>query len=310
MSLLRPWFRLHDRAAADPALGPKWSALARLAQHGFPVPDAALLSADLFDLPQDDDLKRAVAACLPLPDVRDLVIWQRAAEGVRRLLEATPAPPALDGPLAAALDAIGPGPFAVRAAPIPHPGEAAVPTGLFDSYLNLIDPQGAVNALRSVWASRWGAAAQQERSGRPFRRFGVIVQQMALAEVSGVALSHAGGARREAVMVLAVWGLGEALASGIVAPDTFWASRSDGELLDLQREPRGLMAVARADGGVAVIPVPTVQQDLPTLRPRQVQELALLVLDCEQELGGPQTVEWAMTGGRFTLLGSRPQGSG
>ena len=123
------------------------------------------------------------------------------------------------------------------------------------------------------------------------------------------------------VVIEASWGLGSALVSGDVTPDSYVVSKVTGEIVKRtvsaklrqhQRNPAG--------GGVCVADVPPQLRDVPCLADAEILALADLGRRVTEHYGAPQDIEWAITetgpgadpsgagaGGRVVLLQSRPE---
>ncbi len=235
--------------ATDPwVAGGKAAALARLLGSGFDVPAFFVIPAAAF----------SPGAAGPVP-----------AAG-------------LAGPLATALDRLGPGPYAVRSSGRTEDGATASHAGQFRSLLD-VPAGGVLDAAAAVWASGFGAgpAAYAARTtGAKAEPPAIIVQRMVPARAAGVAFSADPlTGRRDRCLVSAVAGLGDRLVAGDVEGED-WA--------------------LAADGSVAAPPVAMV------LTEADARAVAALARRAEATLGAPQDIEWAFDGERLLLLQSRP----
>jgi pyruvate,water dikinase len=103
------------------------------------------------------------------------------------------------------------------------------------------------------------------------------------ARAAGIMFTRDPVQRRDRVVVEAVPGSGEALASGEAVPDHYELDRQTGTLVSQFVQPR----------------------PSPVLTPDELQELLALGRRIEQLFGAPQDLEWAF-GDRLYLLQSRP----
>jgi pyruvate,water dikinase len=120
------------------------------------------------------------------------------------------------------------------------------------------------------------------------------------------------------IVIEASWGLGSALVSGDVTPDSYVVSKVTGEIVrrtvaaklrQHQRNPAG--------AGVCVATVPAELRDVPCLADAEILALAGLGRRVSEHYGTPQDIEWAITGSgagaqadagqRILLLQSRPE---
>jgi rifampicin phosphotransferase len=223
---------------------------------------------------------------------------------------------------AAAAGALGPS-LAVRSSGVDEDGAARSFAGQHATLLG-VAPDAVADAVRACWVSLYAERALAYRGGGPAPgALAVVVQRLVRAEVSGVmfTINPTSGSWREMV-VEAVWGLGEALVSGRIAPHWYLVRRPRdlpravarvAERVRLQIVDRDLPAlperfVARDDGqGVEVAPTPPSLRGRATLDASAVRRLCRLGLRIERAMGGPQDVEWVReAGGAFLVLQSRP----
>lgn len=237
----------------------------------------------------------------------------------------------------AAARALGPV-LAVRSSGVDEDGGRRSFAGQYRSVLG-VAPEGVPAAVVAVWASRYGRSALAYRargSDGPSPGLAVLVQKQVAPASSGVmfTINPANGSWREMV-VEAVWGLAEGLASGQVAPHWYLVRRPrdlplDRALPGARRRwaPPRLLARAAArvrvhvvdrdlpelterivsrGGGTVSEPVPASLHGRPTLESTAVRRLCRLGLAIERELGGPQDIEWVREpGGGFVVVQARP----
>jgi pyruvate,water dikinase len=165
-------------------------------------------------------LGRALRAGLPVPDGFAL------SHAEAHALAETEADRA-EGTLASMLAGID-GPVAVRSSAVDEDGRDASFAGVHVSCLGVSGPRAVHEAVRACVASASGPGARAYRLRLGLgeeARCAVIVQRMVDARAAGVLFTRdpLGGA--DLRVVEASWGLGEAVVSGLVAPDRFWIDR-------------------------------------------------------------------------------------
>ena len=166
-----------------------------------------------------------------------------------------------------AADAVNDRRYAVRSSG-PHEDQAHEAGA--GRYTTVLDVRGA-DALREAIAQCFASGG-----GRPM---GVIVQELVDADVAGVAFTANPVTGADEVVIEAVAGLGERLVSGEATPQE-WT-----------------IADARATTSVGASgPLDEAAARVVASWARQAAEL----------FGGPQDIEWAIAGGRFSMLQSRP----
>jgi pyruvate, water dikinase len=106
----------------------------------------------------------------------------------------------------------------------------------------------------------------------------------------------------------ATWGLGSAIAQGAVVPDRVVLSRQ-GFVRSVQagrKDHRDTCEHSQGNSQVASQAVPADEARQPCLTPGQSTELGRLLRKCEDLLGIPVEIEWALDDKGFKLLQARP----
>lgn len=234
-------------AATDPHMaGRKAATLARLAAAGFAVPPGIVLPA----------------AVLQGTPGRKLELPGEVASGLLDMIRAW-----------------GDVPLAVRSSGLDEDGADASYAGIFTSVLDVRGDDALLDAVGVCWSSAFDARVTSYAGGRP-PRLAVLVQPMVTASAAGVAFTaDPVTGERGCVVIDAVAGLGERLASGEATPDR-WVVRGD--------DVRSRSAQEGA------------------LNQRQARAVADVARRVEAELGIPQDIEWALAGEEVILLQARP----
>jgi pyruvate,water dikinase len=130
----------------------------------------------------------------------------------------------------------------------------------------------------------------------------VVIQEMVQSEVSGVAFTvHPVTKDRNQMIIEAVLGLGEALVSGQVTPDSYVVLKKQGTIVDIHVSTQELQI---AGNGWAA--VPNAQQKRQKLVSGLVLKLSDLCLHIEKHYRFPCDIEWAYAKGKFWITQSRP----
>ncbi len=176
------------------------------------------------------------------------------------------------------LAALGPGPFAVRSSAVDEDAASRSFAGQLETLLSV----GAQDVPRAIERCRASARAMRvlRYAGSP-GAVAVIVQRMVPADVAGVAFSaDPRTGERDVVVIEAVKGLADRLVGGEVSPEAW---RCVGERAERVRSA-----------------------DAPVLEAPMAKRVAEMARKLEALFGGPQDVEWAVSGGELQLLQSRP----
>ena len=111
----------------------------------------------------------------------------------------------------------------------------------------------------------------------------------------------------EKILIEAAWGLGEAVVSGSVTPDTCWVDKKTGEILDYQISTKNIMFKRDTGAGRTLqTDVPDDMKNKRVLSPYEIANLTELGKRIQDHYQFPQDTEWAIEKGKIFLLQSRP----
>lgn len=302
------------RATERSIVGGKALELARLTRAGLPVPAGVVVPVEVFR----STLEGAGLLALAEEVQRDTTRAQELHDAILALK----LPHALSTAwvrIAARLGAR----LAVRSSGVEEDGVERSFAGLHDTVLS-VAPADVPAAVLRCWSSLYTRRALTYRGGggpAPCQ-LAVVIQEMIEPRCSGVmfTINPLNGSWREMV-VEAVWGLGEGLVSGQIAPHWYLVRRP-------RTLPRPFRRVAER------VRLQVIEEDLPELSERFVgapggsvlreatpselvhrrtlerstlRRLCRLGLRIERALGAPQDVEWALDHqGALRVLQARP----
>ncbi|MSR71329.1 MAG: hypothetical protein EXS50_01470, partial [Candidatus Taylorbacteria bacterium] len=108
------------------------------------------------------------------------------------------------------------------------------------------------------------------------------------------------------LIIEAGFGLGEAIVSGQVTPDSYVVEKEPRKILDINisTQDRGLYRAST--GGNEWRDIPEPQASSQVLAESQILELSEIILTIERHYGFPCDVEWAFEAGKFYIVQSRP----
>jgi phosphoenolpyruvate synthase/pyruvate phosphate dikinase len=135
----------------------------------------------------------------------------------------------------------------------------------------------------------------------------VVVQKMVQSEVSGIAFSvHPVTEDYNQLIIEAGFGLGEAIVSGQVTPDSFVVEKEPRRIIDKNISYQSRALWRAKEGGNEWRELSQTEGEKPALTDEQVLELTERVLGIEKHYGFPCDIEWAYEAGQFYITQSRP----
>jgi pyruvate, water dikinase len=321
-----PGFAVPLADARDPALvGGKAASLGELARAGIAVPPGFAVTVDGFAAAMAAvDASGALRAQLEALGAGDPALLARACAALRaRIIEAPLPSPVADAIAVSYAALAAPADVAVRSSATLEDSAAASFAGLQDTYLGVAGAEAVLEHVRRCWASLYNeeSVAYRRRLGLPERglAMAVVVQRMVAPRAAGVMFTRSPvTGDRSVVAIEAVWGLGSALVSGDVTPDSFIISKITGEITTRRISPKLKTHTHRLNGsGVAVEDTPGELRDAACLSDDEIRALAAIARQVEAHYGAPQDIEWALldpgespaapAGPRIVLLQSRPE---
>lgn len=283
---------LAEAAQLDPRdIGHKAWHLGRLAQAGFPVPEGFVVSRQALHLFCQHN--QMAARKNPIDAI---------ANGTF--------PPILHTAIGKALAAYPPDTvWAVRSSGSQEDLPTASFAGQYESFLGLTGETAVKSSILACWASLYSDTARHYAAQRDVQgevnAMAVVVQRLVDADTAGVSFSmNPVTGDRTQVVINASWGLGEAVVSGEVTPDTFVVSRN-GHVLMTELGDK-TMKMVRCPGGTRLDSTSLYEQTHLCLTDEQICEVAKVTVAIEQYCGYAVDIEFAWSQNRLYLLQSRP----
>lgn len=260
-------------------VGGKGAGLDLLLEHGFPIPQAIVITAAAYE--------GAIAEHSLHLLVKDMIdtapprVDHMAAEAaaIERAFLAAPLPETVRTAVTkVGTEILRGSPVAVRSSATAEDMAEASFAGQYLTVTDVEDEASLEVAIRRCWASLWmpSARAYRRRHSISERRLAmaVVVQRQVKPEWSGVTFTTDPQGRDHLLRIEAVRGMGEALVSGRVTPDDFLVRKDTLEVVASSHE------------------------DVPDF----IEDVARLGLRIERTLGSPQDIEWAYSTEGLTLL--------
>ena len=294
-----------------PLVGGKGANLGEMTQAGFPVPTGFVVATSTYRrFMEQAGLDAVLRKLLGKLDVSDTVKLAAISDEAQRSVLARSIPNDIATAVTESYSSLGAGLVAVRSSATAEDLKEASFAGQQATYLNVEGETNVLAATQCCWAALFEERAIFYRQQHGFDHLSVDlavpVQKMVQSEVSGVMFTiDPITANRERVMIEAVWGLGDAIVSGLITPDSYIASKEPLTVLESSTILQSEQVVYSPDENTAWQPVPATQQDPPKLNEEQVLELTMLGIRLEEHYGAPQDVEWAWADGTFQILQTR-----
>ena len=294
----------HARTSQSPEIGKKAESLIALLQAGAPVPPGACLSTHALEL----FLKQPALQT----KMKAFETGNLDPSALQAAIKETALPTELETQLTTYLAQYPGRHWAVRSSGIQEDLAEASFAGLYSTVLNVSSLEDLTNALRECWASLFGERvqvyAQRQNIPPEEMRLAVILQEMIPAEKSGVLFTvHPLTGKDTHMLIEAVPGLGEALVSGSVTPDSYTYDWYRNEIIDqqVQVQERCLFPLDQ-EPFVHWKALTESQGSEHVLTPAEIQALCQLSLNLQSECGFPIDLEWVQFEQKFYIVQRRP----
>lgn len=304
--------RFEKLGKSDAAIaGGKGASLGEMTQAGIPVPPGFVVLSEAFErFLAETDLGVEIDSILHTVDHKEIHTVEHASEKIRDLILAAEMPEDIGVLIQEQFKAMNTPYVAVRSSATAEDSSSAAWAGQLDSFLNTTNETLLLH-VKKCWASLFTPRAIFYRFEKELHTHkisvAVVVQQMVASEISGIAFSvHPVTEDYNQLIIEAGYGLGEAIVSGQITPDSYVVEKSPRNILDInvQAQERGMYRAA--DGGNEWRDIPTEQGEKQTLTNDQILELSEIILRIENHYGFPCDIEWAREGGKFYIVQSRP----
>ncbi len=291
--------------------GGKGASLGEMTQAGIPVPPGFVIVAAAFErFLREAEIHNQIDAILHKVDRRAMHTVEQASEEIKVLIMGAKMPKDIAQEILAAHKKLNAQFVAVRSSATAEDSSAAAWAGQLESYLNTTK-ENLLENVKRCWASLFTPRAIFYRFEQNLHEqhitVAVVVQKMVASEKSGIAFSvHPITQDKNQLIIEAGFGLGEAIVSGQITPDSYVVEKQPRRIIDknVQIQSRGLYCAEK--GGNEWRDIPKEQGEKQVLADEEILELSEIVLRIENHYGFPCDVEWAFENGKFYILQSRP----
>jgi phosphohistidine swiveling domain-containing protein len=302
---------LTDEGFGLSEIGGKGQSLARLASAGLPVPNGFHITTTAYDdFIADHHLEQAIESQLAAVIDPANRATDQAASAIAALITSHEIPLAIAADLAGAYEQLGSPPVAVRSSATAEDLPDASFAGQQESFLNVSGVDQLLEAVRRCWASLWTARAISYRAQHHINpdkiSLAVVVQELIDADASGILFTADPVTGDDTVIEInAGWGLGEAVVSGQLTPDTITVDRVSRRIMRSVINTKAIMT-GLTEGGTTTQPVPSGRQNAPALTEPQALGLVDLAIMVEDHFKDPVDIEWCRRGDQLFVLQARP----
>ncbi len=291
--------------------GGKGASLGEMTGAGIPVPPGfVVLASAFYRFLEETDLTQAVQAVLDKVNYKDINAVDGASAQIRSLILKAKMPKDLERDIKTDFKKLKTKFVAVRSSATAEDSSSASWAGELETYLNTTDKTLLLN-VKKCWSSLFTPRAIFYRHEKKLLKtkvgVAVVIQQMVESEISGIAFTvHPVTQDKNQMIIEAGYGLGEAIVSGSITPDSYVLDKRRYSFLDVNVANQDRQIIKGTSGGTRWAPVPRARREIQKLNGKQIIELAKICSGIEKHYKFPCDIEWAYMRGKFYITQSRP----
>lgn len=308
-------FKQLNKDNADLA-GGKGASLGEMTQAGIPVPPGFVVLSESFELfIKETDLVQEIDAILHKVNHKEIHTVEAASEKIRELILNAEMPKGIARDIERQFIELNTKYVAVRSSATAEDGKDHAWAGQLESYLNTQEDD-LLTKVKLCWSSLFTPRAIFYRFEKGLHStkisVAVVIQKMVESEFSGIAFSvHPVTEDHNQLIIEAGFGLGEAIVSGSITPNSYVVEKQPRNILDINvsTQERGLYRSEMASaehGNNEWVNIPEPKASSQVLTEAQILELSEIILKIENHYGFPCDIEWAFEDGKFFIVQSRP----
>jgi pyruvate,water dikinase len=288
--------------------GGKGASLGEMSNQEIPVPEGFVVLSNAFDrFIEETNLKTQIKAVLDKVNNQATHTAEFASEKIQSLILAESMPDDLKEQILTSFKILNCKFVAVRSSATSEDSSDAAWAGQLNSYLNTTK-EDLFDKVKHCWASLFTPRAIFYRFEKKLQNkhisVAVVIQKMIESEKSGIAFSvHPVTEDYNQLIIESGFGLGEAIVSGSITPDSYIISKKPLEIIEehISDQTRALFK-----GSLGGVKWKDINGSESTLSEKEVLELSKLIMKVEEHYGFPVDVEWAYENGNFYIVQSRP----
>jgi len=309
MELIRKFQNINKNDAN--LAGGKGASLGEMTQAGIPVPPGFVLLSNSFDqFLKETDLVQEIDSILEKVKHNEIHLVESASADIKALILSRQMPEDIEAGIKKYFKELNTEFVAVRSSATAEDGQDHSWAGQLESYLNVTEAD-VVEKVKHCWTSLFTPRAIFYRFEKGLHStkisVAVVIQKMIDSEVSGISFSvHPVTENANQLIIEAGFGLGEAIVSGQVTPDSYVIEKEPRKIIDINVFTQPEALYRKSGGGNKWKNILEPKASSQVLTEKQILELTEIILIIEGHYGFPCDVEWAFEREQFYIVQSRP----
>jgi len=296
-----------------PEVGGKGANLGEMYNHKFPIPGGFVVTSFAYAknaienkiLKKIEDIERNI-------DVNNIKELNAKSDEIKKIILNTQMVSDIKEKIIKSYSKLGKDVLvAVRSSATAEDLPSASFAGQQDTYLNISGKEKLLEHVKKCWASLFNPRAIFYRHKQNFPieqvKLAVVVQQQINSEISGIMFTaNPISNNLNEIVIEAVYGLGEAIVSGSVTPDTFVINKKTMKIVSKSISKQSWKLIRDMKGTTKKENVDKKLQDKQKIIDKIVLEYAKIGANIEKHYKKPQDIEWAIEKNKLYIVQSRP----
>jgi len=298
----------HDVSSA----GGKGASLGEMITAGIPVPPGFVILAETYEkIIKAGQLDLEINTVLGKVDIAEASTVEAASEKIQGLMQHAKIPDEIADAIMDAQNSLGASYMAVRSSATAEDSAETAWAGQLDTFLNTTE-EDVLNNVKKCWTSLYTPRSIFYRFKNQLHdkeiSVAVVVQKMVESDQAGVAFSvHPVTQDHEKMIIEAGFGLGEAVVSGKITPDSYVVDKNGCQIIDVNLGDQDKGIFRGENGGTEWRQLPIKENTSKrVLDDSEIIDLSHIVMNIENHYGFPVDVEWARENEKFYIVQSRP----
>ena len=251
------------------------------------------------------DLRQDIRAQLKKVTIDKIHTVELASKKIQSMLSRAEMPKDIAKTIVRDFSTLGSKYVAVRSSATAEDSDSATWAGQLDTYLNTTE-ETLLENVQKCWVSHFTVRAIFYRFEKGLKEspisVAVVVQEMIESESAGIAFSvHPIMQDKNQMIIEAGFGLGEAVVSGAITPDSYVVSKKDYKIIDINVHEQ-IKALCRKEGGDNEWKNLGDKGMEQVLSRKDILKLARIIKKIESHYKTPQDIEWAFAKDRKSVV--------
>lgn len=288
-------------------VGGKGASLAKMWQNGFNIPNGYVIKAELFDefLIQNnvkDKIQDLVSQC----DINNEKEIELISAKIIEILKSCKISDTIENKIMQNFQKLNCKFVAVRSSATSEDGKNHAWAGQLETFLN-VDKTNIIECVKKCWFSIFSPRAlfyRIKNNDVSEISVAVVIQKMIQSNISGIAFSiNPTTNNKNEIIIESVLGLGEAIVSGKVTPDTYLINKNENTIKSKEIK---LQKTKLIKGSINNEWVLAEDGDVQKLDDEKILGLSNIIKKIEEFYGFPVDVEWGIENDTIYILQCRP----